>query len=230
VGRGGSGTIFFTGCSLGSVFCQNDDISHRREGRTVSVRRLADAMLQLQEIGCHNVNWVTPTHQTPAIVEALELARAEGLIVPTVYNCGGYERVEVLKRLHGLVDIYMPDAKYIRADTAERYSDAPDYPEVMKAALKEMHGQVGDLEVRGAVAVRGLLVRHLVMPGLAGESAAILDFLTRDISPNTYVNVMAQYRPAYRARDFPEIATRVSHKEYREAVNHARRLGLRLSD
>ena len=229
VGRGGSGTIFFTGCNLGCIFCQNYDISHLRHGREVPVSDLTDTMLRLQEMGCHNINWVTPTHQVPAIVEALELARSKGLSVPTVYNCGGYERVEILRQLEGYVDIYMPDAKYLDAQTA-RYSDAPDYPDVMRAALKEMFRQVGDLETQGGVAVKGLLVRHLVMPGCTDESLAILDFLAKDISPNTYVNVMDQYRPTFRAREFPEISRCITSAEHSRVRQHAEQLGLRLSD
>lgn len=229
VGRGGSGTIFLTGCNLGCIFCQNYEISHLREGRQSSVPDLANMMLRLEEMGCHNVNWVTPTHQIIALIEALELARSKGLTVPTVYNCGGYEAVETLRLLEGCVDIYMPDAKYFSAQTA-RHSDAPDYPEVMKAALKEMQRQVGDLEIRGGVAVKGLLVRHLVMPGCTDESLSILDFIAEEISPNTYVNVMDQYRPAFRAHEFPEIARRISPSEYSRVRRHAEQLGLRISD
>jgi len=230
VGAGGSGTIFFTGCNLGCVFCQNYDISHQRYGCSVTARDLADVMLRLQEIGCHNINWVTPTHQIVAIMPALEIARAGGLTLPTVYNCGGYECVEVLRLIEGQVDIYMPDAKYARAETAERYSEASDYPKVMKAALLEMHRQVGDLEIRGAIATRGLLVRHLVMPGHTDESVEILDFIAQQVSPNTYVNIMGQYRPTFRAAEFPEIRRRVTTDEYLTVVHHARRLGLRISD
>ncbi len=230
VGVGGSGTIFFTGCNLCCVFCQNYDISHLHNGRRVSARDLARAMLRLQEIGCHNINWVTPTHQLPAIFEALQMARSQGLTVPTVYNCGGYERVEILRKLEGLVDIYMPDAKYFFPETAKAYSDAPDYPEMMKAALKEMNRQVGDLEIHDGVAVRGLLVRHLVMPACTEESQAILDFLAREISPNTYVNVMDQYRPMHRAHEFVQIARRLRAEEYLLVLGHARKLELRISE
>ena len=230
VGVRGSGTVFFTGCNLCCVFCQNYDISHLHNGRELSVQDLARTMLRLQELGCHNINWVTPTHQIQAIIEALQIARSEGLTVPTVYNCGGYERVEMLRKLEGLVDIYMPDAKYFFLESAKRYSDAPDYPEVMKAALKEMNRQVGDLEIRDGLARRGLLVRHLVMPGGTGESEAILDFIAREISSNAYVNVMDQYRPMYRAREFPEIARRIRSDEYLSVLKHARKLGLRISD
>jgi putative pyruvate formate lyase activating enzyme len=227
VGVGGSGTIFFTGCNLGCVFCQNHDISHGREGRVVTESDLADAMLSLQSLGCHNVNWVTPTHQTPFIFAALDIARARGLTVPTVFNCGGYESVEVLRRFAGRVEIYMPDAKFFTAETAARYADAPDYPAVMTAALKEMHRQVGDLEIRDGLAVRGLLIRHLVMPGLVDESLAILDFIAKEISRDTFVNVMDQYRPSYRAHEFSEIGRRVRSDEYLAVLRHAQECGLR---
>jgi len=227
VGSGGSGTIFFAGCNLGCVFCQNHDISHGRAGREVTAERLARLMLELQSVGCHNINWVTPTHQIVAVVEALRLARENGLDVPIVYNCGGYESVETLRRIEGLVDIYMPDAKFARTETAKKYLNAPDYPAVMKAAIREMHRQVGDLEIRNGLAVRGLLVRHLVMPGGVEEAKTILDFLAEEISSHTVVNVMAQYRPYFRANEFPVIARPVSPDEYAAARKYAQRLGMR---
>jgi len=230
VGRGGSGTIFFAGCNLGCIFCQNYEISHLRRGERFTVEELCRAMLRLEEIGCHNVNLVTPTHQVPAIVDALLLARDRGLTVPVVYNSGGYERVETLRLLEGLIEIYMPDAKYLSPEMARRYSDAPDYPDAMKAALREMHRQVGDLEIERGLARRGLLIRHLVMPGGVEDSIAVLDFIAREISPRSYVNVMEQYRPAYRAPEFPEIARRVTPDEYMTVLAHARRLGLRTAD
>jgi putative pyruvate formate lyase activating enzyme len=230
VGSGGSGTIFFAGCSLRCVFCQNYEISQLGEGRPISESDLAGLMLRLQNIGCHNINWVTPTHQIPAISAALEAARAQGLHVPVVYNCGGYERAEILRMLEGAVEIYMPDAKFLWPQSAARYSTAPDYPEAMKSALREMHRQVGDLVIRGGLAVKGLLIRHLVMPGGAGESIAILDFIAREISPNSFVNVMDQYHPAGRAGEFPEISRRVAREEYLRVLRHAESLGLRISD
>jgi putative pyruvate formate lyase activating enzyme len=229
-GTRGSGTIFFTGCNLGCVFCQNYQTSQLREGRRISEGDLAEIMLDLQRAGCHNINWVTPTHQVPAIFAALKTARGRGLRLPTVFNCGGYERPEILRLLEGQVQIYMPDAKFLLAETAGRYTTAPDYPQAMKSALREMHRQVGDLEIRDGLAVRGLLVRHLVMPGGADESMAILEFIAREISPNTYVNVMDQYHPAGRSRDFPELARRVTSEEYLRVRRHAEKLGLRLSD
>ena len=230
VGAGGSGTIFFTGCNLGCVFCQNYDISHLRQGKRETIESLADEMLRLQELGCHNINWVTPTHQVAAIVEALEVARPRGLTVPTVYNCGGYERVDTLRLLEGVVNIYMPDAKTLSHANAALYSSAEDYPEVMKAVLKEMHRQVGDLEIRDGIAVRGLLVRHLIMPNGVEDSKAILNFIAKEVSANTYVNVMDQYRPTYRAHEFPQISRPVVREEVMDVLSHAQSLGLRVSD
>jgi putative pyruvate formate lyase activating enzyme len=226
VGSGGSGTIFFAGCNLGCIFCQNCDISHLGEGREVSAERLASMMLGLQEVGCHNINFVTPTHCVPQILESLDLAAAKGLRVPLVYNCGGYECVETLRLLDGVFDIYMPDAKYADGAVAKRLSDAPDYPDVMRDALREMHRQVGDLELdeRG-IARRGLLVRHLVLPdGLAG-TGDVMRFLA-SLSENTYVNVMAQYRPCYRAHEVPELARPISRDEFAGAVQMALDAGL----
>jgi len=228
VGRGGSGTIFLGGCNLGCVFCQNYSISHGREGDPTEPADIARVMLQLQRRGCENMNFVTPTHVTPWLMEAVRLARLDALTLPIVYNCGGYERLETLRLLEGTVDIYMPDAKYWEPAQAARYSNAPDYPEVMRAALKEMHRQVGDLQIANGVARRGLLIRHLVMPAGVAGSRQVLDFIAKEISPRSYVNVMDQYRPCYRAHEFATIARRPSAEEYREAREHALRLGLNL--
>lgn len=201
VGRGGSGTIFFAHCNLCCVFCQNYEISQRGEGRAVSPEEVARMMRELQRAGCHNINLVTPTHQVPQILHGLLLAAAGGLTLPVVYNCGGYESLETLRLLDGIVDIYMPDFKYADAEVAERYSGVPGYPAAAEAAIREMHRQVGDLALdRRGVAIRGLLVRHLVLPnGLAGTER-VMRFLA-GLSPDTYVNVMAQYRPCYRAQE-----------------------------
>jgi len=228
VGSGGSGTIFLSGCNLGCIFCQNHSISHDLEGEPACPRDIARMMLALERRGCENINFVTPTHVTPWLMEATRLARLDGLTVPIVYNCGGYESVETLSLMEGAVEIYMPDAKYWDAECARRYSNAPDYPEVMRAAIKEMHRQVGDLKVVGGVARRGLLVRHLVMPNGVAGSKEVLDFLAREISPQTHVNVMDQYRPCYRAHEFPEIARRPTWAEYEEARSYAEKLGLNL--
>jgi len=229
VGRGGSGTIFFAGCNLGCIFCQNHDISHGRNGRPVPPAAIARAMRRLEDMGCHNVNFVTPTHVTPQVMQAIAIARDDGLAVPIVYNCGGYESVDTLRALEGFVDIYMPDAKYADPEAARELSDAPDYPDVAFAALREMHRQVGDLAIQAGIATRGLLVRHLVLPnGLAG-SRTILDFLANELSPNTFVNVMAQYRPCYRADRCARIDRGLTRQEFLEAYEYAARLGLRLA-
>jgi len=230
VGRGGSGTIFLGGCNLRCVFCQNFDISHFPRGTGHGPAEIARLMLRLQADGCENINFVTPTHGAPVLAEAVVRARRRGLAVPVVWNSSAYERVEVLRLLGGLVDIYMPDLKFSRSESARRYCDAPDYPEVARAAVAEMHRQVGDLEVRGGVARRGLLVRHLVMPGGVEEGREVLAFLA-SLSPRTYVNVMGQYRPAglvRRGGAWPELARRPTPEEVAAVRRCAARLGLRL--
>ena len=228
VGAGGSGTIFFGRCNLRCVYCQNHDISQRDAGDEVSAGELAAIMLELQQIGCENVNVVSPTHVTPQILDALERAAARGLRVPLVWNTGGYERLQTLRLLDGVVDVYLPDSKYADPAVGERLSGVPDYPAVMRAALVEMHRQVGDLVLDGRdVAVRGVLVRHLVLPGGLAGSAETLPFIAGELSADTYVNVMGQYRPAYRAGDHAELARRVTAAEVGEAVRLARAAGLR---
>ncbi len=227
VGSHGSGTIFFAGCNLGCIFCQNYDISQLVNGAPVTADRLADAMLELQDRGCHNINFVSPSHVVAQILEALAIARERGLDVPLVYNCGGYDSLETLKLLDGIVDIYMPDAKYADEAVAKDLSRAPGYPDVMKAALKEMHRQVGDLALdeRG-VATGGLLIRHLVLPdGLAGTEE-IVRFIADELSVESYVNVMAQYRPAYKAYDHESINRSITRTEYLEALDMASARGL----
>jgi putative pyruvate formate lyase activating enzyme len=230
VGNGGSGTIFFSGCNLGCVFCQNYDISQLRRGNEVEIDDLVNMMLQLQVRSCININFVTPTHVTPHIIESIHIARTKGLKIPTVYNCGGYESIEPLRLLAGTIDIYMPDAKYFNPGSSEKYSFAQDYPEVMKSALLEMHRQVGDLEIKDGAATRGLLVRHLVIPDNVAGSLDIIDFLANEISNNTFVNIMEQYRPTFKARDFPEINRPITHKEFNTVYEYAKELGLRLAD
>jgi putative pyruvate formate lyase activating enzyme len=231
VGHGGSGTLFFSHCNLGCCFCQNEEISHKGYGIEVAPADLAATMLALQDRGCHNINLVTPTHVTAQILEALPLAIEEGLRVPLVYNCSGYERVETLKLLEGVVDIYMPDFKFWDADIAAKVCDAPDYREVACKALMEMHRQVGDLRLdTQGVAVSGLLVRHLVLPvGLAG-SDRVLAFIAQQISPDTYVNVMDQYRPCAQAELVPALGRPIRAAEFREAVAAAEAAGLRRLD
>lgn len=221
-GNHGSGTVFFSQCNLHCVFCQNFEISHAGEGRQVSAEALSGIFLALQRAGCHNINLVTPTHATPAIVEALALARQGGLSVPIVYNCGGYECLETLRELDGVIDIYMPDVKFLDPQRAERYCGASDYPQTARDAIKEMARQVGPLVLDGrGIATRGLLVRHLVMPGDASTTRKVIDFVAGDIGTDTYLNLMDQYRPCGRAGDFPEIARRVSRKEWSDAHDYA---------
>jgi putative pyruvate formate lyase activating enzyme len=228
-GWGGSGTIFFTHCNLRCIFCQNWDISWLGEGRPVDAEQLASMMLALQRSGCHNINFVTPSHVVPQILEALVLAAERGLRLPLVYNTGGYDRVETLRLLDGVIDIYMPDIKFLDPQRARRWAAAPDYPDVVRAAVREMHRQVGDLQIdRQGIARRGLLVRHLVMPGALEDTEQVMRFLAEEISPNTFVNVMAQYHPEGRAWDDPQLARRIRPEEYRQALAAARRYGLRV--
>ncbi len=227
VGRHGSGTIFFTNCNLRCVFCQNYSISQLGEGYEVSKEELGSMMLSLQAKGCHNINLVSPTHVVPQILEALELAVQGGLHIPLVYNSGGYDSVETLKILDGIVDIYMPDMKYDDEEIARQLSGIEHYPQINRAAVKEMYRQSGDLEMdEDGIAQRGLLVRHLVLPhGLAGTKG-VVNFLSREISPNTYVNIMAQYRPCYKAFGIPALGRPISSDEFHEALSLAREAGL----
>ncbi|NLV91907.1 MAG: radical SAM protein [Firmicutes bacterium] len=231
VGYRGSGTIFFAHCNLGCVYCQNYTISIHGRGTSISNEELASIMLLLQDhYRCHNINLVTPTHFVPNILEAVYLAAQKGLRLPIVYNCSGYENVETLKILDGVIDIYMPDFKYNSPELAGRYSRTRDYPEKAKLALKEMNRQVGDLRVdEKGIAYRGLLIRHLVLPGGMEDTKEILGFIGEELSPDCLVNVMGQYYPAHRASEYQEIARRLTPKEFREAVDYARELGLRLA-
>jgi putative pyruvate formate lyase activating enzyme len=231
VGRRGSGAIFLTFCNLKCVFCQNYDISHLGEGREVRTEELGEMMLSLWRQGCHNINFVTPSHQAAQILAALPYAAERGLDIPLVYNCGGYEEPATLRLLDGIIDIYMPDFKYGDSGTALRLSGAPHYVETAKDALKEMHRQVGDLvmDERG-IALRGLLVRHLVLPaGLAG-TRRVMEFIAREISPDTYVNVMDQYRPCFKAAAHPPLNRRITIDEFEEAVAMARKEGIHRLD
>jgi putative pyruvate formate lyase activating enzyme len=227
VGRGGSGTIFVASCNLGCDFCQNSEISHERLGREVTADEWADLMLGLQARGCHNVNIVSPSHVIPALLEAVAVAAERGLTLPLVYNSGGYDDVEALALLEGVVDIYMPDFKFWDPATAARFARAGDYPQRARAALLEMHRQVGDLVIGAdGIARRGLLVRHLVLPdGLAG-SAEVFRFLSAEISRDTYVNVMDQYHPAGRRSSLGPLDRQITPEEYRDALEAARRAGL----
>lgn len=231
VGSRGSGTIFMTNCNLLCVFCQNWEISHLEEGSKVSSKTLAGMMLYLQKQGCHNINFVTPTHVVPQILEALPHAIEQGLNVPLVYNTGGYDSVESLKLLNGIFDIYMPDFKFWDTEMARKYLKAPDYPEKAREALKEMHRQVGDLVLdEKGVALRGIILRHLVMPeGIAG-TREIMRFISREISPDTYVNIMDQYRPCGNAYRYPPLNRRITDEEYEEAIRAAREEGINRLD
>jgi len=226
VGFGGSGTIFFAGCNLGCIFCQNFDISHQRHGSEMTIEQLAQSMIGLQNYGCCNINLVTPTHLVAPVMAAIESARKKGLKLPIVYNTGGYDSVETLELLAGMIDIYMPDMKYSDSKVAEMLSSAADYPQINQAALKEMHRQVGDLQVENGIASRGLLVRHLVLPeGLSG-SFEIIDFLAEEISPATSINVMGQYRPCYKASAQTELNRRPTTEEIESARHYAIEKGL----
>ncbi len=231
----GSGTIFFARCNLRCQYCQNYDISQSDAGELVTPQELARIMLELQAYGCHNINLVSPSHVVAPILAAVALAAQAGLTLPLVYNTGGYDSPAALALLDGVVDIYMPDMKYANASVARQYSKAPRYPQVNQAAVKIMHQQVGDLQIdeRG-LARRGLLVRHLVLPnGLAG-TAEIVRFLAQEISPNTYLNLMDQYRPEYNVRrypnQFPQLARPITTQEYQQAVEMAHQAGLRRLD
>jgi putative pyruvate formate lyase activating enzyme len=231
VGTGGSGTIFFAWCNLTCQYCQNAEISQLGHGREVEPQQLATTMLRLQQMGCHNINFVSPTHVVPQILAGVLIAAQAGLCVPLVYNTGGYDSLRTLRLLDGVFDIYMPDMKYSDEATARRLSKARDYPAINRAAVTEMHRQVGDLQIDGrGVARRGLLVRHLVLPaGLAG-SADILRFLAEEVSKDTYLNIMDQYRPCYRADEFPELRRGITSAEYSEVLRLAREAGLQRLD
>jgi len=231
VGRHGSGTIFFTYCNLRCIFCQNYTISQLGEGSAVDREELARMMLSLQAKGCHNINLVSPTHVVPYILDALELAVGMGLYLPLVYNSGGYDSVETLKLLDGIVDIYMPDMKYSDEKTAEQLSGIKEYPLVNRAAVREMHRQVGDLQMdEQGVAQRGLLVRHLVLPNKLAGTQEVVRFLAQEVSTNTYLNVMAQYHPCYKAYDIPLLSRPVSRQEFYEATELAHQQGLHRLD
>jgi putative pyruvate formate lyase activating enzyme len=227
-GENGSGTIFFSNCNLRCVFCQNWPIAHEGRGKEVQDGDLAEMMLHLQKIGCHNINLVTPTHVMPNILNATRIALKKGLRLPLFYNTSGYERLEILKILDGIVDIYKPDMKYTDAEKAEKYSaGASDYPEVARKAILEMHRQVGVLKIdRRGIALRGLVIRHLVMPNRVAGTEKFVKWVAEALPKNTYVNIMAQYRVEYRAFEHPEIARAITVQEFLEAMDWARIYGL----
>jgi len=227
VGRHGSGTIFMSSCNLLCSFCQNCDISHLNEGVEVNPDQIAAMMIQLAERGCHNINFVTPTHVVPQLLEALIVAVEQGLTVPLVYNSGGYDKKETLEILDGIFDIYMPDFKFWDEKWAERYCNTPDYREAAKIAVKEMHRQVGDLVMDDqGIAQKGLLVRHLVMPHDIAGTKDVLNFIAKEVSMETYVNVMDQYRPCADAHRDEFINRHLTTQEFKEAMDTARKAGL----
>lgn len=228
VGNRGSGTIFFTHCNLRCVFCQNWEISHQGLGKEISIEELADIMINLQNRGCHNINLVTPTHFSAHIIKALDIAAGKGLRIPIVYNTSGWERMEVLKLLDGIIDIYLPDFKFWDEKMSDKYlSGASNYPEITKKAILEMHRQVGVAKPeQDGLIYRGLMIRHLVMPNNVSGSIEIVEWISENLPKETYVNIMAQYRPSFKAYDYPEISRRVTNEEYSAVVNRAKELGL----
>lgn len=227
VGRNGSGTIFLANCNLSCVYCQNFEISQLGRGREISPAGFAAEMLKLQKRGCHNVNWVSPTHFVPQLAESLLVARDQGLTIPIVYNTGGYDNPEIIKMLDDIVDIYMPDMKYSNSESGLKYSRVPRYWEVNKKAVKEMHRQVGDLQIdEEGIATRGLLIRHLILPENLAGTEEILRFIVNEISTNSYVNIMDQYRPCWKASQYEELNRTINWQEYQRAVNLANKLEL----
>jgi putative pyruvate formate lyase activating enzyme len=230
-GRNGSGTIFFSWCNLRCVFCQNWDISQKGQGREVEADELADMMLELQAQGCHNINFVSPSHVVAQIIAAVEIAAGKGLGLPLVYNTGGYDSLEALQLLDGIIDIYMPDMKYGDTEKAHHFSHVRDYVEVNRAAVREMYRQVGDLTLdENGIALRGLLVRHLVLPENISGTDRVLEFLAKEISPATYLNLMDQYRPCYRADENPPLDRPITSRDFSGALGWAESLGLHRLD
>lgn len=226
VGKHGSGTIFFSHCNLKCIFCQNYEISHLAEGVEVSNKQLAKYMIHLQNLGCHNINFVTPTHFVPQIVEALEFAIEKGLNLPLVFNCGGYESEEVIELLDGIIDIYMPDAKFSSDEVSKKFCNVSDYFSNLKNILKLMHKQVGNLEIINGIAKTGLLIRHLVMPNDMAGTKKIMEFIAKELSPDIFINIMDQYRPCGEAYKFREISRTITQEEFENAIKIARSFGL----
>lgn len=230
-GYRGSGTIFFTRCNLRCQYCQNHDISQTDYGNEIDPEELAVLMLELQERGCHNINFVSPSHVVPQIMAGVLIAAQAGLRIPLVYNTGGYDSMATLDLLDGIIDIYMPDMKYADPQIAERYSKIPNYPQVNQAAVKKMHSQVGDLKLdKEGIAIRGMLIRHLILPNNLAGTDKIIKFIVEEISPDTYLNLMDQYRPAYRAHLYPDLDRRITNDEYHRAVFLAEENGINRLD
>ncbi|MCL5036224.1 MAG: radical SAM protein [Chloroflexi bacterium] len=230
VGTGGSGTIFLTGCNLGCLFCQNYDISHEMNGKVTDIEEMAAIMLALEKKGCHNINFVTPTHQMPQLLSALELAARAGLNTPVVWNCSGYESPESLAVLDGVVDIYMPDFKFSIDENAYNFTGAGNFWEITQNAIKEMYRQVGELVIEDGIGKTGLLVRHLVLPRDLAGSEEVFKFIAKEITPDTYVNVLGQYRPCYKAWEYEGLERSLSSDEYSCALETAKKAGLRRLD
>lgn len=225
-GTNGAGTIFLSSCNLGCIYCQNHQISRHVTGEELNSRQLADVMLDLQKRQCHNVEPVTPTSQMPLVMEALLIARRAGLKIPFVYNCGGYESPDILKRLDGMVDIYLPDFKYGQEEDSMMFSAAPGYPRFAADSIKEMVRQVGDaLELKNGVAQKGIIIRHLVLPGRIENSKAVLRLISRKISNNVFLSLMSQYTPMARVRNHPDLKRRITKKEYEQVLDYAEKLG-----
>jgi putative pyruvate formate lyase activating enzyme len=232
VGKGGSGTIFLTNCGLRCVFCINWEISQGGMGEPKGIADMAGMMLDLQRIGCPNINLVTPTHYSPHILLSVDQAAGKGLRLPLVYNTCGWERLEILKKLDGVIDIYLPDFKYADPEMAAKYSSgAESYPEITKLALLEMHRQVGVAKpAPDGLMYRGLMIRHLVMPNRVGGTREVIQWIAKNLPPDTYLNLMSQYTPMYKAFEYPEISRRITRKEYGEAIRWAQEAGLKNLD
>ena len=225
-GFNGSGTIFFTGCNLKCVFCQNYPISQLHHGNEITIEKLSKIMLDLQNLNVHNINLVTPTHVAPQIIRALFYARKNGLKIPIVYNSGGYESKETLKLLEGIIDIYMPDIKYSDDKMAEKYSSVSNYWGMAAESVKEMYRQVGGLKMKNGIAVKGVLIRHLVLPCNIAGSKKVLKFIAEEISKDTYVSIMSQYHIANKAEEYPELRRKITRKEYSAVLDYADKLGI----
>lgn len=223
----GSGTVFFSHCNMGCVFCQNYKISSLHQGKYVSINELCDIFLNLQDKNAHNINLVTPTHYIPQIADAIIMAKAKGLHIPIVYNCGGYESVEALKVLDGLIDIYMPDMKYYDDKYAIKYSNAPHYFEYAKKAISEMYRQVGKNEFDKDIMIRGVIVRHMMLPGLLFDSKRIIDYLYNEYKDNIYISIMSQYTPMPNVKNYPEINRAVPKEYYSSLIDYAAELGIK---
>jgi putative pyruvate formate lyase activating enzyme len=228
VGTGGSGTIFLTHCCLKCVFCQNWEISHKGIGEPFSINEMAEMMLELQKMGCVNINFVTPTHYSPHIVLAVDMAASRGLRLPLVYNTSGWERVEILKRLEGIVDIYLPDFKYAEEKMAEKYSSgAKEYVQITEKPLLEMNRQVGVAKPdRDGIIRKGLMIRHLVMPNNISGTKKVIEWIAQNLPKETYLNIMSQYRPVYRALEYTELSRTITREEYADVIKCAKEAGL----